>query len=132
MSDSYSAKLQAFENCEIDAGAFSHGDHVGVAYEMLRQRDFLDAAAIYSNCIRTMANKVGADGLFNVTITLAFLSIIAERMTVRKYEDYIDFISENPDLLSKSVLKRWYSDQRLLSDRARRTFLLPDQAERVT
>jgi hypothetical protein len=36
------------------------------------------------------------------------------------------FAADNPDLMTKSVLARWYSPERLASDAARTTFLLPD------
>ena len=36
------------------------------------------------------------------------------------------FAASNPDLFDKSVLSRWYRAERLASDSARRTFLLPD------
>ena len=63
---------------------------------------------------------------FNATITLAFMSLIAERMATTQYVDYDDFITSNPDLLSKDVLEQWYSPERLSSILARSIFLMPD------
>ncbi len=92
---------------------------------MLGKYDFVDAVARYAHNIKTIAARAGAPGKFNTTITVAFLSLIAERMGSGKYADYGDFISQNQDLESKGLLRRWYPSERLQSDLARKVFLLP-------
>ncbi len=126
MSSQYAALTRSFEERDIDARAFRHGDHVGVAYEMLRNYDFVEATARYAANIKSIAAKAGVPDKFNATITIAFLSLIAERMGSAEHADYDDFISRNPDLLSKDVLEKWYSPERLGSDLARAVFLMPD------
>ena len=128
MSRNYADFLRRFEACEIDASDFGHIDHIGVAYEMLRKYDFLDAVAKYSACIRTIATRAGAADKFNTTITLAFLSLIAERMSESDPGEFGDFIEENPDLMSAKLLSRWYSKGRLTSGLAHSVFLMPDVA----
>ena len=128
MTRDYAKFLQSFEACEIDASEFGHIDHVGVAFEMLRKYDFLNAAANYSTCINTIATRAGAEDKFNTTITLAFLSLIAERMQVSQTDSFAEFIEENVDLMSGNLLARWYSKDRLTSDLARSVFLMPDVA----
>ena len=44
MKVNYEELAKSFEACDIDASDFSHADHVGVAYEMLRRYAFLDAS----------------------------------------------------------------------------------------
>ena len=107
---------------------FSHADHVGVAYEMLRNHDFLNASVKYAECISTIATKAGAARKFNTTITLAFLSLIAERMQTTPHDGFDEFISNNQDLVTGNPLDAWYSPERLQSDLARTVFLLPDAA----
>ncbi len=116
---------RAFEAHSIDNSTFGHADHVRVAYDLLRKYDFIDAAATYAKGIRTLAAKAGAPMKFNLTITYAFMSLIAERMAGTQAAGFEDFVLANPDLMSKSVLKQWYSDDRLDSDLARGVFLLP-------
>lgn len=128
MSTDYTELTQSFEACDIDASAFSHVDHVGVAYEMLRNHDFLSASVKYAECINTIATKAGAARKFNTTITLAFLSLIAERMQTTPHNGYDEFISKNQDLVTGNPLDAWYSPERLRSDLARTVFLLPDTA----
>lgn len=128
MSKNYPEFTKQFEKCDIDAGDFGHIDHVGVAYEMLRKYDFLTASARYSTCINTIATRAGAAQKFNTTITLAFLSLIAERMQTGDYESFDAFIAENDDLLASGLLDKWYSPERLKSDLARTIYLMPDVA----
>lgn len=128
MSTKYSELTRSFEACDIDASAFGHVDHVGVAYEMLRSYDFLTACLKYAECINTIATKAGAARKFNTTITLAFLSLIAERLEVTRHNTYDEFISQNQDLVSGNILEKWYTPERLRSDLARTVFLMPDAA----
>lgn len=118
--------LASFEAESIEPSTFGHRDHVVVAFDLLRRDDFVTAAAKYAACIRGMAEKAGAPEKFNATITLAFMSLIAERMHAGDYSDFASFEAANTDLASKDVLSRWYSKDRLTSPQARRQFLLPD------
>lgn len=118
----------AFEAHEIDNTAFRHADHVRVAFDLLAKYDFIDASAIYAKGIRTLAAKAGAPKKFNLTITYAFMSLIAERLANCPPPNFNAFVRSNPDLMSKDVLMRWYDSERLNTDAARTIFLLPDVA----
>ena len=126
MSTSTQDLARAFEAGALDPAAFLHRDHVAVACDMLLRYDFLEATARYAAGLRSLAATAGVPEKFNATITLAFLSLIAERMRTTEHADYDDFIARNRDLLSKDLLGEWYSPERLRSDLARRVFLLPD------
>ena len=117
---------RSFQAGEVDAASFRHRDHVAVAYEMLRTHEFMDVTASYTKTIRSIAAKAGVPEKFNATITVAFLSLIAERMSTTPHADCEDFIARNPDLLSKDLLANRYTPERLRSDLARAVFLLPD------
>lgn len=114
-----------FEARTIDAVTFRHERHIAVAWEMLRRHDFLTAITRYATGIREIAEAAGASDKFNLTITLAFLSLIAERMTDE--DSYAEFMAGNPHLMSSSVLQQMYSDDRLTSGKARTGFLMPDR-----
>ncbi len=118
----------AFEAHEIDNTAFHHKDHVRVAFDLLRKYDFIDAASIYAKGIRTLATNAGAPMKFNLTITYAFMSLIAERMDGNPNVDFDAFVAGNADLMSKDVLMKWYDRERLNADKARSIFLLPNAA----
>lgn len=118
----------AFEAHEINNSQFRHSEHVRVAFDLLRKYDFIDASAKYAKGIRTIAAKAGAPEKFNLTITYAFMSLIAEKLSVDPSIEFDTFVSVNPDLMSKDVLLRWYDKERLNSDWARSVFLLPSAA----
>jgi len=122
----YSELAKSFSAQTIDPGQFRHIDHMGVAYELFRGKDFVHVSRLYSDSIRGIALKAGVAEKFNMTMTVAFLSLIAERMHTTPHNDFADFVAKNPDLKSKNVLDHWYSPERLQSNLAREVFLLPD------
>lgn len=122
--------LEQFENFQISAPSFHHLDHIRVAFAMLDKYDFIDACTLYAGTIRAMANNVGMPEKFNATITFAFMSLVAERKTEMECKDIGAFLTANPDLHDKNILKRWYTETRLTSTIARNQFLLPDKTER--
>jgi hypothetical protein len=111
---------------EVDPGTFPHREHVRMGFEMLRRHNFEEAALHYCGALRAMTARAGKPTAFHQTITIAFLALIAERMEATEHSDFTAFAGANPDLIDKSVLKRWYRPERLATDAARRTFLLPD------
>lgn len=117
---------ERFERQEIAAEDFGHREHVQAAYELLHKYDFIEATAKYAETIKSMATAAGAPEKFNVTITVAFMSLIAEKMTATSGEpDFDSFYSANPDL-SGNALAPWYSANRLSCKQSRTIFLLPD------
>ena len=73
-------ELEKFLHGALDPAQFRHADHIRVAFEMLRRHDFLDTARAYSNGLKALASKAGRPTADHETITLAFLSLIAERL----------------------------------------------------
>ena len=120
-------ELERFTRGEVDARDFPHHEHVRMAFEMLRRHDFLSSALLYSRALRTMTANAGKPEAFNQTLTIAFLSLIAECMERHATADYGALVRACPQLLDKGTLARWYGPQRLASPAARRTFLLPDR-----
>jgi hypothetical protein len=123
------AGLARFMRGDADPAGFPHREHVRMAFEMLRRHNFSETAHHYSLALRTMAARAGRPDAFHQTMTMAFLSLIAERMLQLDVADFVAFERANPDLMAKSALARWYRPERLSTEAARRTFLLPDRAE---
>jgi hypothetical protein len=119
-------QLGRFLRGELDAARFPHREHVRMAFELLRLHDFAETALHFSRALRAMAQRAGKPQAFHQTVTIAFLSLIAERMESRPAADFAAFAQRNPDLLDKGALTRWYRPERLASESARRTFLLPE------
>ena len=120
--------LQRFVHGELEATQFPHREHVRMGFEMLRRHDFAETVFHFSSTLRAMAVRAGKPQAFHQTVTIAFLSLIAERMDSGDYADFDSFARANADLLDKSALSRWYPSERLATDAARRTFLLPEPA----
>ncbi len=120
--------LEGLVTGRLDPAGFRHRDHVGVAYEALSCTGYFEALHLVGGGIRGLARKGGDTSKFNATITQAFLSLIAERMSTTPHRDAEDFLERNPDLLQRDLLSPWYSRQRLGSPLARRIALLPDLA----
>jgi hypothetical protein len=121
--------IERLEAGAVEPCGFGHRQHLQAAYELLERAPFLDAAVRYSRGIERLAAAAGAADKFNLTVTIAFLSLIAERMAQRRYESFAAFLAEHADL-EGNALAPYYSRIRLGSLLARRTFLMPDrQAE---
>lgn len=123
-----SALLERFEAGTLDPGAFTHADHVRVAYELLLQHTFLEAAARFGRGAQALATRAGMPEKFNATVTLAFMALIGECLAEDAHGgDPKAFLDANPQLLDTKVISAWYSPSRLRSEPARVTFLLPDR-----
>jgi hypothetical protein len=119
--------LVRFVRGEIAAADFPHREHVRMAFEMLRRHDFAETVWLFSWALRAMAAGAGKPQAFNQTVTIAFLSIIAERMELCG-DDFASFRRDNPDVFGKHALERWYPQERLNTAAAGRIFLLPEPA----
>jgi hypothetical protein len=118
--------LERFLRGDVAAAELPHREHVRMAFGILRRHDFLESVRRYSGALRVIAERAGQPQAFSLTITLAFLALIAERMAAREEHDFAGFVARNPDLMDKGLLGRWYASERLTSPLARGTFLLPD------
>jgi hypothetical protein len=114
-------ELAAFARGELDAASFPHREHVRMAFEMLRRHDFVTTAQRYSQALRVMSSRACKPQAFNQTIAECLDGAAG-------CADFAAFLAAQPQLLDKGALLRWYSPERLASDSARRTFLLPDPA----
>ena len=122
--------LEAFESGALSAGAFHHRDHVRLAWLYLRRLPPAAALAKFSDGLRRFAASAGKAGLYHETITWAYLLLIRERMERGgPGERWSEFAAGNPDLLiwKPSILNRYYREETLASDLARRVFVLPDR-----
>lgn len=82
MTDADRALVAAFERGELDPAAFTHADHVRVAWALLGPmgRSFFDAYAVLRAGLRDLASKAGRPERYNETVTLAFLALVHEEL----------------------------------------------------
>jgi hypothetical protein len=122
--------ISRFEDCSLAAEPFHHSDHVKMAFLYLCRYSGLEALERFSTSLIRFANAKGKPGLYNETITWAFLLLIRERMARAGHQlSWTQFAASNTDLLSwkDNVLQKYYRSETLSSDLAKRTFLLPDK-----
>jgi hypothetical protein len=118
--------LQRFENGTADPAGFDHRAHIVTAVALLQQAPYLEAVERYAQGIKRLAAAAGVPHKFNMTITVAFLSVIAERLQAAPDVDSTDFLASNADLLAPDFLLHWYDAPRLSSPAARNLFLMPE------
>jgi hypothetical protein len=122
--------VRSFEAGVAPPDGFHHREHVRVAWWYLRQHALTEALARFSEGLRRFATAHGKPDLYHETITTAYVLLINERLdgAARSFT-WDEFAGRNPDLLSwkPSVLDRYYHPDTLKSERARRTFVLPDR-----
>ncbi len=124
-TDETESLLGAFEAGAVDPSGFTHTDHLRVAFELLRRHSFTNAAERMATGLRRMLARVGDEKAYHETITVAYLSLMAERIDAGS-GDFESFLASNRAFCSGDALSGIYSRERLSSALAKRTFILPD------
>ncbi len=121
--------LAAFRAGTLSTDAFHHADHVRMAWLYLHEVGFDDALRQFVADLKRFAIAKGVPGLYHATITVAYLSLLAERVATTPVAEWDAFAAAHPDLLQwkPGVLDRFYSPERLWSPAARARFLMPDR-----
>jgi hypothetical protein len=124
--------IAQFESGSLPPTAFHHADHVRMAFAYLRQYPLLQALQRFSAALKLFAKAQGKDNLYHETITWAYLFLIHERISrAGQVQSWEEFAEANPDLLmwKNGILKRYYAEETLQSDLAKRVFIFPDKRE---
>jgi hypothetical protein len=120
--------IEAFEALDVDPANFNHEAHIYVAWSYLQKLDLLASIDRYRSVLRQLTAKLGVPGKYHETITWFYMIGVSERATGAAASDWQAFKDGNPDLFAgePSIIRRFYSEGRLMSDKARQTFVLPD------
>lgn len=120
--------LDEFERGDIDPQIFNHETHVQVAWLLLQQCSLLEAISRYSVALRRLTAKLGVPGKYHETTTWFLMIMIAERRAALATADWPLFRSSNMDLVKDAgnLIARYYSPERIQSETARRSYVLPD------
>ena len=122
--------IAQFENAAIPADSFHHADHVRLAFAYLHQYTVLEALEKFPAALQRYARLHGKPNLYHQTITWAYLLLIHERIArAGQTQSWEEFSQANPDLLTwkNGILTRYYAEETLQSDLARRVFIFPDR-----
>ncbi|MFJ9445306.1 hypothetical protein ACIRRH_26090 [Kitasatospora sp. NPDC101235] len=118
---------------EVMTGAerFGHPQHVRLTWLAVRRHGATAALDLVGEGIRRTATKAGAPQKFHVTMTRAWVELVARHTGTRHTEDAADFdafTARHPELLDKNLLARHYRPQTLASEQARTAWVEPDLA----
>ena len=119
-----------FEDCTLAAGSFHHAGHVRMSFLYLCRYPVLEALDRFSASLIRFAAANGKPDRYHQTITWAFLFLVHERIVrAGRRQTWPEFAADNYDLLewNDSILKRYYRDDTLASDLAKRVFVFPDR-----
>ncbi|MFD4659040.1 hypothetical protein ACFWP2_25805 [Kitasatospora sp. NPDC058444] len=112
-----------------DAERFGHRQHVRLTWLAVRRHGATAALDLIGEGILRTATKAGAPQKFHVTMTRAWVELVA----LHAHDDATDtdferFAARHPDLLDKDLLSRHYRPQTLASEQARTAWVEPDLA----
>lgn len=121
--------IDRFERGAIPEDSFHHADHVRLAFAYLSEYSMFEALQKFSGALQRFAAARGKSRLYNETITCAYFFLIRERMARAEDLAWEQFELQNSDLLAwkDGTLSRYYQEDTLKSDLARRVFVLPDK-----
>ena len=125
--------LSAFESCSIPLAQWNHRAHLTVAYLLLREHGLEEATDRMCRGVQryNAANNIRQTptGGYHETLTIAWMRILHTTMGAYGPADGPDsFFEQHPHLLSKVLLRLFYSRERIMSDEARRGWVEPDLA----
>jgi hypothetical protein len=128
--------LKQWETCALPFAQWTHRAHVKVAYLCLRELPFEEALNRMRAGIQryNAANKVveSPTSGYNETTTHAFLHLVAAVM--RAYGETFrtptadSFCDAHPQLMTRHVLRLFYSPERRMHPLAKTQFIKPDLA----
>jgi hypothetical protein len=137
---------RGFDEDSLDPAAFSHREHVRVAWIYVQRYGLAEALTRFSTGIRAIATRAGKPERYHETVTWAYLLLINDRVARQRNERdgesgrdsetpsddhrWEAFAAANSDLLTngRRVLESWYRPETLDSPLARDTFVWPDRA----
>jgi hypothetical protein len=121
--------LAAFEGGTLPKDAFHHREHIRLAWLCLGREGLSAGSERFSAGLRAFAARHGVSGLYHETITRGWIHLVWVALGAsRNGGGFDDFVARHPQLLDKERLRAFYSAERLASEEARRSFLVPDLA----
>jgi hypothetical protein len=123
--------LDGFRRAAVAPADWTHRAHIRIAWLHLTRLPFDEALGAVRAGIKALnaANAVedGPTSGYHETVTVAWLRIVASTIRHHPRGDTSDaFCDGNPHLLSRTVLRLFYSKEQILSPQAKAKFVEPD------
>ncbi len=120
----------SFVDASVSPDDWNHEAHVRIAYLHLRQFSFEEALELVRTRIQRLNESHGTpeslERGYHETITQAFMRLIASAIIDAEPCNSREFCEQHPRLLQKRVLLDYYSRERIVSFKAKHTFVSPD------
>lgn len=108
------------------ASRFAHRQHVHLTWLAVGRYGTSAAIEVVSSGIQTTARYAGAPQKYNATISRAWVELVGHHVAHSAAADFDTFAAENPALLDKRLLSRFYRSATLASTAARTDWVAPD------
>ena len=127
--------ISAIESKSLPLSAFTHTEHVHLAWACLRCYPLLLAIAHFRRLLIAYATHHGKPNLYHETVTFAYLLLVYERIARTPHlVEWSAFSQEHADLLSfrNGPLFQFYPAEILTDSVARAHFVLPTASANIT
>jgi hypothetical protein len=108
------------------ARAFGHRQHVHLTWLAVRRAGMPAAIGLVSEGIQRTARYAGAPQKYHVTVSRAWVELVAHHVAEDPSPDFTAFAGRNPELLDKRLLSRFYRSATLARGEARTGWVEPD------
>ena len=126
--------VRAFEAAAMEGRCFRHREHLYVAWCYLKSLPFEEAAMRYTRQLRALAAALGAPEKYHVTITWAYLVLLADVLADPALGalGFDELVERVPSLFDHrdGVLFELYDREELASEQARTRLVFPQGAKR--
>ncbi len=121
--------FDAFVTGRMTSDLFDHKMHIHVGWLHVIRLPLNEALAEFSQKLKALTVLFGVADKYHETITWFYILLINERQTLCQAKSFEEFIRKNIDLLDRnpSILRSYYSPERLSSELARNHCLMPDR-----
>lgn len=109
-------------------GRFGHRQHVQLTWLAVRHWGMPDAIDLICQGIQHTARYAGAPQKYHVTVSRAWVELVAHHVAHDGTDDFETFAARNAPLLDKRLLTRFYRSTTLASSRTRTGWVEPDLA----
>ena len=121
------AFVHAFESCRIAGQDFRHADHVRLAWIYVTRYGLREAEDRFCEGLIRLATHLGVGEKFHLTITVAWLRIVAAHVAPHPVQPFDVWIAGHPGLLDRGFLRHYYSEESLAHPDARKNWREPDR-----
>lgn len=112
---------------EVTTGRFGHREHVHLTWLAIRRHGESAALRLINDGIRQTARYSGAPQKYHATVSRAWVQLIGHHVAHSDCASFDSFAADNPALLDKRLLTRFYAPATLAAPAARTGWVPPDR-----